>query len=194
MAASLDFFGDAPEPPPPPTPAPKSRTKAAGAAADAGAPAPWSDDDVRAFRKRLRLRVESEDAVPRPWASWDDGNLDGRLRRARGVRVARAYFRAGAGVPRARRGPRRARDGADGLGQDGRLRRARGGLLLAGEKRRNSRRRDLSADGELVAQIAREAARVLRGCGIEDAVAAAPWSGDVVARSSVLVSTPLREL
>ncbi|KAH8043565.1 hypothetical protein JL721_13100 [Aureococcus anophagefferens] len=82
MAASLDFFGDAPEPPAPPTPAPKPRTKAAGAAADAGAPAPWSDDDVRAFRKRLRLRVESEDAVPRPWASWDDGNLDGRLRAA----------------------------------------------------------------------------------------------------------------
>ena len=80
---SLDFFGD--------DDAAAATPAAASAPAPATAPAPqepaaaaqqWTDDDVRAFRKRLRLRVESDDAVPRPWAQWADGALDPRLEKA----------------------------------------------------------------------------------------------------------------
>ena len=73
--ASLDFFGE--------SPAPAAAAPAAAAAAPntlkvvARGADEWKEEDVRSFRKRLRLKVESEDVcVPRPWASWSDGAME----------------------------------------------------------------------------------------------------------------------
>ena len=208
--ASLDFFGE--------SPAPAAAAPAAAAAAPntlkvvASGADEWKEEDVRSFRKRLRLKVESEDeCVPRPWASWSDGAMEDVLFGA----LEAFEWRNPTAVqsqscPVLMAGADALVTAPTGSGKTGAFAIPLVSSLLKSasetptttkkKKKKKTSKKTTTRAGpvaaviaptrELVSQIAREVRRLLSLCGVEDTVAMAPWTDEAFGRSSVVVSTP----
>ena len=205
MAAlgALDFFGDDGDgaaATASAAPVKKARKAAAAAVAAHTPPRPaWSEEDVNAFRNKLRLRVDGDgDAVPRPWAGWADGALDARL----GAALERCEWREPTAVqaqacPALGAGRDVLVTAPTGSGKTGAFAvPAVAALLARTSKGEDPARRGppvavLAPTRELGNQIGREVRAICGGSGLGgSAVAVAPWTDGEFRRALVAVGTP----